>query len=1046
MRGNRYFLLLLTVSAFAQTARITNPIDESRRITLQRTVPPRTRAAVDLGPVERGRPIGPVVVLLKRSPEQQAAIEKLLTEQRDPGSLNFHKWLTPEQYADRFGLLEEDLSTLRSWIESHGLTIDHSARGRNWIGFSGTTQQIEAALGTQIHRYQSGAEEHFANSTEISIPAALEPVAGAFIGLDDFRPQPRYTSSHPTEHSLAPGDLGILYDILPLYNSGIDGTGQAIAVVGQSDLEPDQADITAFRNKFHLPGSGPLVVQYGADPGYNGSVSEADFDLEWATAIVPNAQIIYVNSVNVDVSSIYAIDQNLAPVISRSYGVCEQEKISLADLFQSVIQQGNAQGITYVASSGDAGPSNCTGWFYEPSATDEVGANFPASIPEVTAVGGTEFDEGSGNYWNPFNLANGASAISYIPEMAWNDSAAAGTIQASGGGPSIIYSKPPWQSGPGVPADGVRDTPDVAMPASSFHDGFWACTGGSCFPGYGGTSFGAPVFAGIITLLNQSLVSKGAQSQAGLGNINPDLYRLAGAGSKAFHDITTGNNIIPCSTGTPNCSSGSYGYSAGPGYDMATGLGSVDVANLVNSWTNAGTQTTTSVTADNTSFSRNGSVQLSIAVASPAASAVPTGTVYVTLSNPTTALAQLPGGLPLGTATLAGGSATIQIYGGQLNAGANTIMVTYGGDARFNGSSTTIAVNVTDPSTNSAVVLSAFPYYYYSAYQNPPIPQIPAVQGTQWLFHLQLKEVDGVGTTVTGLSINGVDQSSTIASHFGAIFLDPFGTLKGTWGVNVPSVPVTIPVVFNGKDGDGTAWTTALQVPLTGGPEQFVVISNGGLVNAASFRNTFAPGMILSVFGGSLTNPSPGSGQAQSLPLPLTLAGSSATINGVPAPYYYASYGQVNIQVPYETAPGDAILTITGFAGQTFNYAFKVQPSAPGIFVDPNNDAPVPSESGSAGQEMVLYITGEGLVTPALATGATPAPGTPLDQLPKPKLPVTVTVGHLPAQIAFIGITPGIAGATQINYFIPPGTPSGFQPVIVSVGGVASPPAFLTVQ
>ncbi len=292
MRGNRYLLLLLTVSAFAQTARISSRIDESRRVALPRTVPPRTRAAIDLGPVEPGRQIGPVVVLLKRSPEQQTAIERLLAEQRDPASPNFHKWLTPEQYADRFGLLQEDLSTVRSWIESHGLAIDHSARGRNWIGFSGSAQQIEAALGTQIHHYQSGAEEHFANSTEISIPAALEPVAGAFIGLDDFVPQPHYTSTHPTEHSLAPGDLGVIYDILPLYNSGIDGTGQTIAVVGQSDLESDQADITAFRNKFHLPGNGPVVVQYGSDPGYNGSVSEADFDLEWTTAIVPNAQII----------------------------------------------------------------------------------------------------------------------------------------------------------------------------------------------------------------------------------------------------------------------------------------------------------------------------------------------------------------------------------------------------------------------------------------------------------------------------------------------------------------------------------------------------------------------------------------------------------------------------------------------------------------------------------------------------------------------------------------------------------------------------------
>lgn len=448
MRVACFLVLLLTVSAAAQTARLTAPIEEGSRVTLRGTIHPRTRAAVDLGYVEPSRKIGPMIVLLKRSPEQQAAIQKMLEEQRDPGSTNFHKWLTPDQYADRFGLVEDDMSTVRSWIESHGLTIDHSARGRNWIGFSGTAQQVESALGTQIHRYRSEGEEHFANSTEVSIPAALDPTVGAFIGLDDFHPKPRYAGSgfFVTANSLAPDDLAIIYDIMPLYNTKIEGSGQKIAVVGESDLEANFSDIRAFRKKFNLPAADPQVVLYGPDPGVNeGWRREGDLDLEWSGAIARKATLIFVNSNSVITSSIYAVDQNLAPVISASYAVCEQKLFYLGGLFQSIIQQANAQGITFVAASGDAGPGECDNFDYSPLASNGFAVSFPASIPEVTAVGGTEFNEGSGTYWNPMNTANGASAISYIPEMAWNDSLLYGRILATGGGPSILYAKPPWQ-------------------------------------------------------------------------------------------------------------------------------------------------------------------------------------------------------------------------------------------------------------------------------------------------------------------------------------------------------------------------------------------------------------------------------------------------------------------------------------------------------------------------------------------------------------------------------------------------------------------------
>jgi len=448
VRKTLFALLLLSVSAAAQTVRVTAPIDESRRVTLKGTVHPGTRTAVDLGPIEPSRKIAPMVVLLRRSSEQQAAIENFLEEQRDPGSPNFHKWLTPEQYAERFGLVEDDMSTIRSWIESHGLTIDHSAHGRNWIGFSGTAQQVESALGTKIHRYQNEGEEHFANATEVSIPAALESVVGAFVGLEDFHPKPRYSGSglFGPSNSLAPDDLAIIYDIMPLYNKGTDGTGQKIAIMGESDLEANFADIRAFRKKFNLPAADPQLVLYGPDPGVNeGWRREADLDLEWSGAIARKATLIFVNSNSVVTSSIYAVDQNLAPVISASYAVCEQKLFYLGDLFQSIIQQANAQGITYVAASGDAGPGECDSFDYSPLASNGLAVSFPASIPEVTAVGGTEFNEGSGTYWNPMNTANGASAISYIPEMAWNDSLLYGRILATGGGPSILYAKPPWQ-------------------------------------------------------------------------------------------------------------------------------------------------------------------------------------------------------------------------------------------------------------------------------------------------------------------------------------------------------------------------------------------------------------------------------------------------------------------------------------------------------------------------------------------------------------------------------------------------------------------------
>ncbi|MBV8817676.1 MAG: S53 family peptidase, partial [Acidobacteriaceae bacterium] len=287
----------------------------------------------------------------------------------------------------------------------------------------------------------------------------------------------------------------------------------------------------------------------------------------------------------------YAIDQNLAPVLSMSYGECETSStLSDAQTMQTWAQQGNTQGITWVAASGDTGAAGCYYSGLSPFKDNSdltAAVDVPASIPEITAVGGTELNEGSGTYWSTKNSSTGATAQSYIPEKSWNDSQTDDPA-ASGGGASQFFSKPSWQTGSGVPSDGARDVPDVAFPASADHDGYIVYTTSGSHTGwyvFGGTSAAAPSFAGVLALLNQYLVTNGYQSSAGLGNVNTQLYSLA---SWAFHDITSGNNTVTaivcsgflCSSPTKE----SVGYDAGSGYDCVTGLGSLDVYSFLLAW------------------------------------------------------------------------------------------------------------------------------------------------------------------------------------------------------------------------------------------------------------------------------------------------------------------------------------------------------------------------------------------------------------------------------------------------------------------------------
>src|SRR5882672_4155131 len=527
-------------------SRITQSIDSSHLIGLPGSVHPLARAEFDQHRVNGNTILRGVSLVFRRSSAQQKSLERLLTEQQDATSHNYHKWLSPKQFADRFGMTEGDIAKVSSWLESKGFKVDRIARSRTQMSFSGSVTRIESVFHTELHNYLINGEKHFANANELSIPPALGGVILGVRGLDDFRPKPRHTGVHRIpvspnftssisgSHFLAPEDFATIYGVKALYDLGIDGSGEEIAVVGDSAIT--MSNITRFRSLSGLPTNNPtqlLVPNSGtATVPSAGEQIEAYLDLEWSGAIAKNASIVYVyvgNNSNYSVWDAlqYAVDNDIAPVISTSFGYCEQGLGSAnALIIQGWAQQANAQGQTISAPSGDSGAADCD--YGVVSATQGLAVDIPAAIPEVSGVGGSEFtgDTASTNtttYWSGTNDSNYGSALVYIPEEVWNDTSESisngGGLAAGGGGASRFFSKPSWQTGAGVPSDGHRDVPDISLNASPFHDSFLICDGDdengiqSCTNGFrdsqnyvdvvGGTSAGAPTFAAIVALLNQ---------------------------------------------------------------------------------------------------------------------------------------------------------------------------------------------------------------------------------------------------------------------------------------------------------------------------------------------------------------------------------------------------------------------------------------------------------------------------------------------------------------------------------------------------------------
>jgi subtilase family serine protease len=591
---------------------------------------PRARADLDRGPVAAAMPIENMSIVFSRTAAQQAELDQLLAEQQDQNSANYHKWLTPEEFGNRFGLGEEDVKYVAGWLITQGFTVNEIARSRTWISFRGNAAQVEAAFQRPIHNYVVDGVLHYAPAAEAAVPSALSDVVATITGLDDFRPRshsrarqvnPQLTSSLSGNHFLVPGDFGTIYDLPDYVNgvfqSGNDGTRQTIGVVGQTSggtntvaISTITSDVTTFRNLSNLPSGNVNMVPVGSPTQFSTTdAQEAALDIEWSGAVAPNASIIFAYSTNALTTSLqYLVNQGgaVVQVISISFGDCEANMAGQIPAIESTLAQASAQGQSVFAAAGDNGATDCDGTAQNPATTSTHGlaVDYPSSSVHVTGMGGTEFAGDSGatvangvasatRYWNGSSNLNdtSATAFSYIPETTWNDRTVV-TPPANvgtGGGVSKQFSKPAWQANDGIPAsvdNGMRDVPDVALATSPNHDGYIICSQGECQTGYrrnsdqtftviGGTSAAVPAFAGIAALANQKLGSR-------QGNLNPKIYQLAATSSWAFNDITTGDNKMVCTVGTTDCTSSPIGYTAGTGYDLVTGWGSVDVTGLVN--------------------------------------------------------------------------------------------------------------------------------------------------------------------------------------------------------------------------------------------------------------------------------------------------------------------------------------------------------------------------------------------------------------------------------------------------------------------------------
>jgi hypothetical protein len=828
-----------------------------------------------------------MLVMLKRPPEREVALQRFLREVHTPGSPMFHQWLSPEGYGKQFGAKDEDIQTVVAWLQAHGFSVARVTGSRAMIEFSGTAGQVREALHTEIHEYAARGRSFYANDREISIPNDISSRVRNFAPLNTFpltsyiapagkaklsrgirgaAPAFTLTVNNAPFYALAPEDFATQSDLAPVYAAGTNGSGETIGIIGTTNL--NLALVNAYRELFNLPGEHTQIVVDGEDPGDGLAPNvEALLDVELSGAVAPSATInFYVAGGqpfqdNLALVALRAVEDDQASVLSLSYGQCEPLLGEAGNqLWAGLWEQAAAQGQTVVVASGDTGPAACLDVILIGQNGDKetfgLTANGLSSTPWNVSVGGTDFyysDYASGgasiaSLWNQTNDSNLGSLKAPLPEQPWDDALGfnivpyftvldggavveSGPVPSNAGGgassncsqetqgsptslPSCIagYSKPVWQQGTGVPADGVRDLPDVALFAANGPNlSAWPICAepGDCAAGatsavtlVGGTSTSTPAMAGIMALVNQKY---GRQGQA-----DYTLYALARQQSGVFHDITLGTNDVLClisnpgSLSIPNCTTlyskpyfsnlYSFGiYPAGTGYDQASGLGSFDANELLSNWDKVVLlPTTTTLQLSPTTITHGSPIALTASVGTGSGSGVPTGDIVLE-TDPASAMRGN------GVIALSGGAASTNIT--TLPGGSYKVLAQYGGDGVF-GASTSSPVAVTITPEQSATSLK---YVYSSTVLSPPtVPFGSAVT---------------YEATPTGLSTNSPGLATGSAT-----FMD--GSTSATVPLNVNGVATWSPQTLAlGSHSVTVSYSgDASYTPSTGGPVTFTVV------------------------------------------------------------------------------------------------------------------------------------------------------------------------------------------------------------------------------
>lgn len=925
------FLCLAWSSALASTQpgatvqadRVAAHPDLRASTMLRGHIPGWAVSANDQGAVAPGTPLH-LTFVLSRSPELQASFIKLLADQQDPTSPIYHQWLTPQQAGERYGPTQHDLDALRNWLGTQGFDAVEAGPSRMFINATAPAATVASALATSFHMFSASGKSRISATVDPSIPAAFASVVTSISGLadTDLRPmhhgqamaqgaqlqqngvQPQYTTG--STHYITPGDFATIFDLKPAYNAGITGAGQRVAIIGRSRVA--STDITGFEANTGLAANVPNVIvpPTGADPGLTNDDDqfEATLDVQRVIGTAPAIQAdLVITSVaggGLYRAASYEVETVLDPVMNISFGSCEVNAgASLVSQWDALFSVAASEGISVFVSAGDAGAAGCDEQFSTPPAYQFPSINYLCASSYVTCVGGTEFAEGTNSsYWSVSNGAGLASAVGYIPEGAWNELSVgvpslSYVVASGGGGASIYVAKPVWQTGIGVPADKARDVPDVSFP-SSFHDAYYGCFaagGGDCATGrfyyYYGTSAASPAMAGVTALLNQK--TGGSQ-----GNLNPLLYQLAAANPSAFHDVNPAaingtfcsiNTASICNNSTPSANlltGGLAGYAITPGYDQATGLGSLDVANFLTAAAAVAKSTlspTTLTVQGSASTISNTQTVIFTAVLSSKIAGTPTGTVLFYAD-----------GNALGAPVVIVSGTAVTAALPFSAAGSYLISAIYSGDGTY-ASSTAPGYQLTVTGLSSAVAVTI---------SNTTIPV-----GSAQTVHVSVSSGSGTGTPTGVVRVNvsgpAFNTSFTVPLSNGAATTPPVSF--SAVGNYIITASYRGDSVFSPSSGTGPSVTVERITSVI----QLSVLSNSiGVGGAASYGVT--------VLGQSPTTPGPptlvpaptGSFQLYSngVALGTPFSRNSQTISTIQSPYdVFSTVGTYSITA---TFAGDA--------------------------------------------------------------------------------------------------------------------------------------------